>query len=173
MAEPDGQAVIHNLLATADVLVENFRTGVMEKYGAGYQDIKDRYPRLVYCSISGYGREGSQARRAAYDPVVQAESGQMATNGSMESGPMRTGLAVTIPKQAITPCSHPRRPFARERSGRGQYIEVPLFDVAVSTLSHYGIRFLMDGTELPRVGNAAMPPSRSAYSPPRTVNSSR
>ena len=65
MAEPDGQAVIHDLLATADVLVENFRTGVMEKYGGGYEDIKARYPRLVYCSISGYGREGSQARRAA------------------------------------------------------------------------------------------------------------
>ena len=156
MAEPDGQAVIHDLLATADVLVENFRTGVMEKYGVGYEDIKARYPRLVYCSISGYGREGSQARRAAYDPVVQAESGQMATNGSMESGPMRTGLAVTDTQtghyavQAILAAL-----FARERSGRGQYIEVPLFDVAVSTLSHYGIRFLMDGTELPRVGNGS------------------
>ena len=156
MTEPDGQAVIHDLLATADVLVENFRTGVMEKYGVGYEDIKARYPRLVYCSISGYGREGSQARRAAYDPVVQAESGQMATNGSTESGPMRTGLAVTDTQtghyavQAILAAL-----FARERSGRGQYIEVPLFDVAVSTLSHYGIRFLMDGTELPRVGNGS------------------
>ena len=156
MGETGGQAVIHDLLTTADVLVENFRTGVMEKYGVGYDDLKERYPNLIYCSISGYGREGSQATRAAYDPVVQAESGQMASNGTIDSGPMRTGLAVTDTQtghyaiQGILAAL-----FARERSGRGQFIEVPLFDVAVSTLSHYGIRYLMDGTELPRVGNGS------------------
>ncbi len=156
MTCPEGREIIHNLLSDADVLVENFRTGVMEKFGFGYDRLKNRFPKLVYCSISGYGREGSQKSRAAYDPIVQAESGQMATNGSMESGPMRTGLAVTDTQtghfavQGILAAL-----FARERSGKGQYIEVPLFDVAVSSLSHYGIRYLLDGTELPRVGNGS------------------
>ena len=156
MAAPEGRDVILELLSEADVLVENFRTGVMEKFGFGYESLKNRFPKLVYCSISGYGREGSQKSRAAYDPIVQAESGQMATNGSVESGPMRTGLAVTDTQtghfavQGILAAL-----FARERSGRGQNIEVPLFDVAVSSLSHYGIRYLLDGTELPRVGNGS------------------
>lgn len=156
LADPDGKSVVHDLLATADILVENFRTGVMERHGVGYEDLREKYPRLIYCSISGYGREGSQKSRAAYDPVVQAESGQMATNGSLESGPMRTGLAVTDTQtghyavQGILAAL-----FARERTGRGQFIEVPLFDVAVSSLSHYGIRYLLDGTELPRVGNGS------------------
>ena len=156
MASAEGRDVIRDLLAGADVLVENFRTGVMEKFGFGYDNLKEQFPRLVYCSISGYGREGSQKSRAAYDPIVQAESGQMATNGSVESGPLRTGLAVTDTQtghfavQGILAVL-----FARERSGTGQYVEVPLFDVAVSSLSHYGIRYLLDGTELPRVGNGS------------------
>jgi len=156
LSSVEGQAVAHDLLAHCDVLVENFRTGVMDRHGLGYADIAERYPRLVYCSISGYGREGSLARRAAYDPLVQAESGLMATNGSAESGPMRTGLAFTdmstglFAAQAVIAAL-----FARERTGKGQFIEVPLFDVAVSSLSHYGIRYLMDGTVMPRVGNGS------------------
>ena len=156
LADPEGKKVVHDLLATADILVENFRTGVMERHGVGYEDLREKFPRLIYCSISGYGREGSQKSRAAYDPVVQAESGQMATNGSIESGPMRTGLAVTDTQsghfavQGILAAL-----FARERTDRGQFIEVPLFDVAVSSLSHYGIRYLLDGAELPRVGNGS------------------
>ena len=75
MAAPEGRDVILELLSEADVLVEDFRTGVMEKFGFGYESLKNRFPKLVYCSISGYGREGSQKSRAAYDPIVQAESG--------------------------------------------------------------------------------------------------
>ena len=156
LADPEGNKVVYDLLATADILVENFRTGVMERHGVGYEDLREKFPRLIYCSISGYGREGSQKSRAAYDPVVQAESGQMATNGSIESGPMRTGLAVTDTQtghfavQGILAAL-----LVRERIGRGQFIEVPLFDVAVSSLSHYGIRYLLDGAELPRVGNGS------------------
>ena len=156
LADPEGKKVVHDLLATADILVENFRTGVMERHGVGYEDLREKFPRLIYCSISGYGREGSQKSRAAYDPVVQAESGQMATNGSIESGPMRTGIAVTDTQtghfavQGILAAL-----FARERTDRGQFIEEPLFDVAVSSLSHYGIRYLLDGAELPRVGNGS------------------
>ena len=152
----DGKDVVHDLIATADILVENFRTGVMERHGLGYDLLKKSYPNLIYCSISGYGRTGSQATRAAYDPVVQAESGLMATNGSSESGPMRTGLAVTDMQTGLYAAqSILAALFARERGGSGQHIEIALFDVAVSSLSHYGIRCLMDGTELPRVGNGS------------------
>ena len=151
-----GKEVAHDLISTADVLVENFRTGVMERHELGYEAIKDRYPNLIYCSISGYGRTGSQATRAAYDPVVQAESGLKATNGSLASGPMRTGLAVTDMQTGLYAAqSILAALFARERGGKGQNIEIALFDVAVSSLSHYGIRCLMDGTELPRVGNGS------------------
>ena len=152
----DGKDVVHDLIATADILVENFRTGVMERHGLGYDLLKKSYPNLIYCSISGYGRTGSQATRAAYDPVVQAESGLMATNGSSESGPMRTGLAVTDMQTGLYAAqSILAALFARDRGGSGQHIEIALFDVAVSSLSHYGIRCLMDGTELPRVGNGS------------------
>ena len=152
----DGKDVVHDLIATADILVENFRTGVMERHGLCYDLLKKSYPNLIYCSISGYGRKGSQATRAAYDPVVQAESGLMATNGSSESGPMRTGLAVTDMQTGLYAAqSILAALFARERGGSGQHIEIALFDVAVSSLSHYGIRCLMDGTELPRVGNGS------------------
>ncbi len=152
----DGKDVVHDLIATADILVENFRTGVMKRHGLGYGLLKKSYPNLIYCSISGYGRTGSQATRAAYDPVVQAESGLMATNGSSESGPMRTGLAVTDMQTGLYAAqSILAALFARERGGSGQHIEIALYDVAVSSLSHYGIRCLMDGTELPRVGNGS------------------
>lgn len=156
LSSDEGRQVALDLIARSDVLVENFRTGVMERHGLGYADIAERYPRLIYCSISGYGREGSLRTRAAYDPLVQAESGLMATNGSMESGPLRTGLAFTdtstglYAAQAIIAAL-----FARSRTGKGQLIEVPLFDVAVSSLSHYGLRYLMDGAVLPRVGNGS------------------
>ena len=156
LTAPEGREVVHDLLSNADVLVENFRTGVMEKFGFSYDNLRNTHPRLIYCSISGYGREGSQKSRAAYDPIVQAESGQMATNGDAKTGPMRTGLAVTDTQaghfavQGILAAL-----YARMRNGKGQNIEVPLFDVAVSTLSHYGIRYLLDGTELPRVGNGS------------------
>lgn len=156
LSRADGRLVAHDLIAGCDVLVENFRTGVMDRHGLGYADLAERYPRLVYCSISGYGREGSLRSRAAYDPLVQAESGLMATNGSDESGPLRTGLAFTdmstglYAAQAVIAAL-----LARERTGKGQFIEAPLFDVAVSSLSHYGLRYLMDGTVLPRVGNGS------------------
>ena len=156
LTHDDGKTIIHDLLESADVLVENFRTGVMARHGLDYEALRERYPRLIYCAISGYGRDGSQATRGAYDPVVQAESGLMATNGSAETGPMRTGLAITdtttglYATQAILAAL-----LARERTGRGQFIEVALYDVAVASLSHYGVRYLLDGKELPRVGNSS------------------
>lgn len=156
LSSDEGRQVAHDLIAKSDVLVENFRTGVMDRHGLGYANLADRHPGLVYCSISGYGREGSLSTRAAYDPLVQAESGLMATNGSADSGPLRTGLAFTdmstglYAVQAIIAAL-----FARARTGKGQFIEVPLFDVAVSSLSHYGVRYLMDGAVLPRVGNGS------------------
>ena len=171
MAAPKGRDVILELLSEADVLVENFRTGVMEKFSFVYESQKNRFPKLVYYSISGYGREGSQKSRAAYDPIVQAESGQMATNGSAESGPMRTGLAVTDTQtghfavQGILAAL-----FARERSGKGQYMESPC------SMSPYRLCRITEFASCSMVRNyrasalAATRRNPSEYFPPKTEN---
>ena len=91
---PAGRRVVLDLLANADVLVENFSTGIMERFGLSYETVSTLNPRLIYCSISAYGREGALKDRTGFDPIVQAESGFMAVNGFEDREPIRTGPAI-------------------------------------------------------------------------------
>lgn len=155
MKDPEGQAVLRRLAAKADVLVENFRKGALDRFGLGYEQLSAINPRLIYCSISGYGRTGSRADEAGYDFAIQAESGLMAITGEPTGSPMKHGIAITDlvtgmnATQAVLAAL-----LAREKTGRGQLIDVSLFDSAVALLANVGSGHLATGHEPKRYGNA-------------------
>jgi crotonobetainyl-CoA:carnitine CoA-transferase CaiB-like acyl-CoA transferase len=155
MKGPEGRATARRLAEKADVLVENFRTGTLDRFGLGYEQLAAVNPRLIYCSISGYGRTGSRAEEAGYDFAIQAESGLMAITGEPDGSPMKHGVAITDivtgmnATQAILAAL-----LAREKTGRGQLIDVSLFDSAVALLANVGSGHLATGSEPRRYGNA-------------------
>lgn len=155
MKSPEGRAVVRSLAEKADVLVENFRKGALERFGLGYEELASINPRLIYCSISGYGRTGSRADEAGYDFAIQAESGLMAITGEPDGSPMKHGIAITDivtgmnATQAILAAL-----LAREKTGQGQFIDVSLFDSAVALLANIGSGHLATGNEPKRYGNA-------------------
>ena len=150
----EGRQVARDIVARSDVLMENFATGVMERLGLGYEALSELNPRLIYCSISAYGRSGSLSDRAGYDPVVQAESGLMSLNGFADGEPHKTAIAIVdmttgmFAAHAILAAL-----YARTSSGRGQFIDVPLFDNAVNLSSYQTMNYLVSGVNPPRLGN--------------------
>lgn len=152
--KPEGRNAILAMVKNVDVVVENYRTGVMERYGIGYNDLAAINPKLVFCSVSAYGREGPLKDRPGYDPIVQAESGFMSQTGEEDGAPMRTGVSMMdivtglFAGQAILGAL-----LARELRGRGQKIDVPLFDTAVNMLHHAGSAYLLDNIVMSRAGN--------------------
>ena len=155
MKDPEGQAILRRLAEKADVLVENFRKGALDRFGLGYEQLAAINPRLIYCSISGYGRTGSRADEAGYDFAIQAESGLMAITGEPDGAPMKHGVAITDivtgmnATQAILAAL-----IARGKTGQGQFIDVSLFDSAVALLANVGSGHLVTGNEPRRYGNA-------------------
>src|SRR5919199_5165901 len=151
----EGQEIIRRLAQKADVLVENYRRGTLERVGLGYEDLRSLNPRLVYCSISGYGRVGPRADEPGYDFVIQAESGLMAITGEPEGEPMKLGVAVTDiltgmnATQAVLAAL-----FARERTGQGQFIDAALLDSAIGVLANVATGYLNTGQVPGRHANA-------------------
>jgi crotonobetainyl-CoA:carnitine CoA-transferase CaiB-like acyl-CoA transferase len=137
------------------VLIENYRTGTAEHLGVGWESMHAINPRLVYCSISGYGRTGPAAQRPGYDYVVQAEAGLMSITGSSDGEPCKVGVAVadlaTGQNAAIAILAALRH---RDRTGRGQRIDVSLFDSQLAGLANVAANALFTGTDAPRYGNA-------------------
>ncbi len=150
-----GRNVAVALAAKSDIVVENFSNGVMERFGLGYETLSRDNPRLIYCSISGYGRDdGSAVPRRGYDAMFQAASGFMSMTGEAARSPMRTTVPVIDIASAMTATSAILAALvARERLGVGQFVEVALIDVAVSLLSMYGMSYLVDGQAIGRNGN--------------------
>ncbi|MEP9353963.1 CoA transferase [Xanthobacter sp. KR7-65] len=149
-----GQEIALDLVRHADVLVENFSSGVMDRYGLGPATAAEANPRLVYCSATAYGRTGSLAARPGFDPVVQAETGFMSMNGRPDDEPTRTGPAVMDVSTGMMACNAVLAALiARSRTGRGQYVEVALFDTAVNMLGFHGMSFLTSGINPMRFGN--------------------
>ncbi len=146
--------LVEALVREADVLIENYRTGVAEALGVGYEELAAINPRLIYCSISGYGRNGPDAMRAGYDYVVQAEAGLMAITGDADGEPHKVGVAVadlaTGQNATIAILAALRH---RDASGRGQRIDVSLFDTQLSWLCNVGSNALFTGEDAPRYGN--------------------
>ena len=147
--------VARELIARADVVVENFSASVMKKYGLDYASVAPANPRLVYCSISAYGRQGPFASRPGFDPITQAESGFMSLNGFPDGPPVRTGPPAIDMVTGMSACNAILLALlARDRLGRGQQVEVALFDVALGMTGFYGMAHLMTGENFARQGNS-------------------
>ncbi|HWX63396.1 CoA transferase [Bradyrhizobium sp.] len=152
---PDARDVARQLIQRADVVVENFSAGVMEKFGLDYDSVAPSNPRLVYCSISAYGRKGPFAWRPGFDPITQAESGFMSLNGFPDGPPVRTGPPIIDMATGMSACNAILLALlARERLGRGQHVEVALFDIAMAMTGFYGMAYLISGTNPGRFGNS-------------------
>lgn len=157
LKHPRGTEVAHRILESADVLIENFRPGAADRLGLGAETLRGKYPRLVTCSISGYGQAGDvrYARRGGYDAVIQAASGMMALTGAPDGGPTKVGVALAdmvaglYATQGILAALH-----RREREGRGAHIDISMQDGMLSLLTYQaGIHFAT-GREPKRMGNA-------------------
>jgi crotonobetainyl-CoA:carnitine CoA-transferase CaiB-like acyl-CoA transferase len=155
IASPQGQAILREIAAEADVVVENFRPGALAKYGLDYASLSAVNPRLVYCSITGYGHSSPEADRAGYDYVVQGEGGLMAVTGPIGGRPMKVGVAVAdlftgnAAAQAILAAL-----IAADRDGQGQHIDMALIDCQLAMLANVGSAALVTGAEPKRWGNA-------------------
>ena len=152
--KPESREIIEALVAQADVLIENFRTGTAERLGVGYAALSAINPRLIYCSISGYGRTGPDAKRAGYDYAVQAEGGLMAITGARDGAPNKVAVAVvdlaTGQNAVIAILAALQQ---RHSSGRGQQVAVSLFDTQLTWLANIGAGVLFTGEDAPRYGN--------------------
>src|ERR1700724_1278017 len=155
LTKSEARDVARELIARADVVVENFSAGVMKKYDLDYASVAPSNPRLVYCSISAYGRQGPFAFRPGFDPITQAESGFMSLNGFPDGPPVRTGPPAIDMVTGMSACNAILLAlFARDRLGRGQQVEVALFDIALAMTQFYGMAYLMTGVNPSRQGNS-------------------
>ena len=146
LGHPDGRAVLEKLLERADVLVENFLPGTMDRWGLGYAQLAPRHPRLVYCTISGFGADGPLGGLPGYDAVLQAMCGLMSVNGSEASGPMRLGVPVVDHLAGYVAMTGILMAlYARERTGAGQRVESTLFDAGLSLLVPHAANWLYSG----------------------------
>ena len=149
-------AVARELIAQADVVVENFSTGVMERFGLDYESCRKLNPTLIYCSVSAYGREGAFADRLGFDPIAQAESGFVSMNGYADREGVRALSPVMDISTAMMACNAILGALvARERTGEGQAIEVALFDNAVLMTGYATLQHLFTGKEPQRHGNTS------------------
>src|SRR3954470_22471416 len=155
LAVPEAREVARDLIARADVVVENFSAAVMGKFGLDYESVSQLNPRLIYCSISAYGRKGPFAWRPGFDPITQAESGFMSLNGFPDGPPVRTGPPIVDMATGMSACNAILLALlARERLGKGQHVQVALFDMAMAMTGFYGMAYLMNGLNPGRFGNS-------------------
>lgn len=146
--------VVEKLVAGADVVVENFKAGTMDRLGYGYEVLKAINPQIVYCAISGFGQTGPRAGDAAYDPVVQAASGMMSVTGHPQTGPTKVGFWVCDMSTGINAAfAVAGALFRRSVSGEGSYIDVSMLDTATSMMSPLLSLYLNFGVEAPLTGN--------------------
>lgn len=155
LANPGSRAITEKLLGTADVVVESFRTGVADRFGIGYRDVAATNPRVVYCSISGFGRTGPKADHAAYEAVVQAFGGLMSVTGEPDGPPVRSGFSLLDHTAGLLAFGGILAALlARERTGRGQYLETSLLDASLSAMSYHALQYWATGEEPGRHGSA-------------------
>jgi crotonobetainyl-CoA:carnitine CoA-transferase CaiB-like acyl-CoA transferase len=152
--KPEGAALVHRLAEKCDVLIENYRKGVMSRRGLEYESMKDRHPNLIYCSISAYGRTSPLADLPGFDPVLQAEAGLMSFCGEKDGDPLRHPLSIIdtytslYATQAIMGAI-----MMRQRTGKGEFIDLALYDVAITVLTNVGLGYLVSGKDPVRRGN--------------------
>ena len=145
---------LKNLIASADILIENFKVGGLDKYGLDYKTLHNNYPSLIYCSITGFGQTGPYAKRAGYDFLMQGMSGLMSITGEPDSQPQKVGVAVTdifTGLYAVIAVQAALR--SRDTTGFGQHIDLSLLDVATATTANQAMNYLATGTPPNRRGN--------------------
>jgi len=158
MATQDGQRLLQHMVKTADIVIENFKAGSLKKYGLDYETLKHINPKLIYCSITGFGQDGPRAEEPGYDFIIQGMSGLMSITGEKEGElgaraqkvgvavvDIQTGLYATIAIQAAL--------ISRQQTGVGQYIDMSLLDVQVAGLANQGMNYLSSGIAPQRMGN--------------------
>ena len=159
IAKPEGQALIRQLAAQSDVLVENFKVGGLAHYGLDYASLKQVNPKLIYCSVTGFGQDGPYAERAGYDLMVQAMSGMMSITGRPDEvpggGPQRVGVALTDIFTGVYAATAILAALeVRHRTGEGQHIDMSLLDVGMAILANQAGGFLNTGKVPQRQGNS-------------------
>ncbi len=154
--QPQGREVLMALLSDADVLIENFKTGTMEKWGLSYErDLAPRFPRLVYCRVTGFGADGPYGGLPGYDAVLQAMTGLMSVNGDPSTGPMRMGTPIVdISTGLYSVIGVLMALQERERSGRGQFVDMTLYDCGMSLLHPHAANYFLNGKRPPLLGNS-------------------
>jgi len=156
LSKPEGREVLLKLLAEADVLIDNFKTGTMEKWGIGYADtLANKFPRLVHARVSGFGEDGPLGGFPGYDAMVQASAGLVSVNGSPESGPVRVGVPVVDLSTGMNACIGIMMAlYERNRSGKGQFIDATLYDSAIALHQPHAPNYFTAGQKPKLVGNS-------------------
>ncbi len=151
----EGQQMVRDLVADADVLIENFKVGGLAKYGLDYDSLRQVNPKLIYCSITGFGQTGPYAHRAGYDFIIQGMSGLMSVTGEPDGQPQKVGVAVTdIFTGVYSATAILAALVQRGRTGLGQHIDMALLDVATSIMANQALNYLTTGTPPGMMGNA-------------------
>ena len=154
IATPDGQAIIHRLLASCDMLVENFKVGALAKYGLGWEQLQEKYPRLIYCSITGFGQDGPYAPRPGYDSLIQGMGGIMSLTGEPNGLPQKVGVPVADLFAGLYGCIGILAAMRhRDATGQGQRIDIGMLDTHVAWLANQGMNYLATGKNPERLGN--------------------
>lgn len=159
ITRPEGQRLVKELVAESDVLLENFKVGGLKRYGLDYASLAAINPRLIYCSITGFGQDGPYAERPGYDFLIQGLGGLMSITGQPDGepggGPVKAGVALTdITTGLYAAIAVLAAVNHRHQSGEGQHIDMALLDVQVATLANQAMNFLTSGTAPGRMGNA-------------------
>ena len=157
IGKPEGVEVIKRLAASADVVCENFRPGVMERLGVGWAQLAALNPRLIYCSVSGFGATGPDSREPAFDGKIQAMSGLMSMTGEPAQGPMRAGFAAAdMATGMMTAFALATALYQRTHTGRGQFVDVSMLDTMLNLLSCQAAEVTVSGVRHPQLGNRSM-----------------
>jgi len=155
LSKPGGRTVLLKLLEEADVLIENFKTGTMEKWGLGYDTLSQKYPKLVHARISGFGADGPLGGFPGYDAMVQASAGLVSVNGAPEAGPVRIGVPVVDLSTGMNACIGILMVlFERSKSGKGQFVDATLYDSAVALHQPHAPNYFMAGLKPKLFGNS-------------------
>lgn len=169
IAEPEGQRLIRELATKSDIVVENFKRGGLKKYGLDRDSLTALNPRLICCSITGFGQDGPDADKPGYDLMIQAMSGFMSITGNADGPPRRMGVAmVDLTTGMNAAAAILAALYQRERTGKGQHIDMALFDVALSSLGNQALNYLVSGEAPGRTGNAH--PNVVPYQPFETAD---
>jgi formyl-CoA transferase len=152
--DPEGKEIFKKLVKTADVLIENFRPGVMDRLGLGYEVLKEINPGLIYCAISGFGQTGPDAFKPAYDQIIQGLSGEMSVNGDERLNPLRTGFPVCDTVGGLNAAfAIMAALYHRERTGEGQFIDIAMLDSIMPLMGWVAANLLIAGREPVPMGN--------------------